>query len=78
MTQTNFLFFHFFRISKKLVESLNLTKNGNNEVYEYMAEKDTLKRLVLRLYNPIRLYFKKLWENFENLAKLKMSDLKKG
>lgn len=58
MTQTNFLFFHFFRISKKLVESLNLTKNGNNKVYEYMAEKDMLKRLVLMLYNTIQLYCK--------------------
>lgn len=46
----------FFPDIKKLVESLNLTKNGNNEEYEYMAEKDTLKRLVLRLNNKLQLY----------------------
>lgn len=52
------LCFYFFRISKKLVESLNLTKNGNNEEYEYMAERDTLKRLVIRLYKTIQFYYK--------------------
>lgn len=48
----------FFPDIKKLAESLNLTTNGNNEAYEYMAEKDALKRLVLRLYNTIQLYCK--------------------